>query len=527
MDTASVVEQNNMTDTGSAVDIDDKKTKAEHKAQAPEHSLPDDPGASTECEPIPGHSGAFSTTLDTPSSVPQQRQDKSNRTFLETFEDVLNSSKDMAEVGERLKMKYSEQKPAVIPGHMKTDDGSLRKVFVVYSPHVLHASNHEKEGIGLVMLRNPYKVDNEARTVSQNKGKEYTIPKEDMERAKQVIQSHSNTLWCNHSNLNIISVSSVRSKRKGAELEQCLCIVLYCSTKGVVPIGEEEFPRELDSVSIDVREGYFELGGYNTLPSSSRHRDLKMGCNIGKITKRIKNGGGSLGPLVNYNDKMSFLTCAHVLFDFNPQINYSVNAFNRIYVAQPSPGSSTASGDSCGFVQRAIFNPQLPTGIDVAVVAISDSTRKPIKGRFAMDHTFRYRNTGFKELPEYNNGSIVRNISECGTSNMVVQFGSETHLTKGSLVVDGVSVRPLSTVLGKLFSANMYCFKDQYEVEGLKSAVNMFLPGDSGSAVFMLNGTSLHCIGMSIGHMSNGSAVVTPIGALLDALGPTCRMETF
>ncbi|XP_033758067.1 uncharacterized protein LOC117340414 [Pecten maximus] len=424
MDTASVVEPNNMTDTGSAVDIDDKKTKAEHKAQAqsaidpkrkiltripggPEQGLPDDPGASTECEPIPGHSGAFSTTLDTPSSVPQQRQDnvkstkavKGNSTYFETFQDVLNSSMesvDIAEVGERLKMEYSELKPAVIPGHMKTDDGSLKKVFVVYSPHVLHASNHEKEGIGLVMLRNPYKVDNEARTVSQNKGKEYTIPKEDMEMAKQVIQSHSNTLWCNHSNLNIISVSSVRSKRKGAELEQCLCIVLYCSTKGVVPIGEEEFPRKLDSISIDVREGYFELGVYNTFPSSSRHSDLKMGCNIGKITTSIKNGGGSLGPFVNYNDKMSFLTCAHVLFDVDryPQIDYSFNKRPRIDVAQPSPGSSTASGDSCGIVQRAIFKPQSPTSIDVAVVTISDPTRQPVKGRFAMDHTYRLKKAG-------------------------------------------------------------------------------------------------------------------------------------
>ncbi|XP_033758072.1 uncharacterized protein LOC117340420 [Pecten maximus] len=287
----------------------------------------------------------------------------------------------MTEVGERLKMEYSQLKPAVVPGYKKDMNDSWGKVYVVYSPDIIHSKDLEREGIGLVMLRNPYMVDREAVSVSQNKDAGYGISKQEMGRGRQAIESHSKTLWCNHSNLNIISVSPVRSKRKGAELEQCLCIVLYCSTKGVVPIGENEFPRKLDiaeneSISIDVREGYFVFGGYNTGPGTCYHDKLKMGCNIGEVTTQVQNGGGTLGPFVQYDGRLSFLTCAHVLFDVNvsKHVDFTENGNHRVDVVQPAIGSSRPSGTPCGFVQRAIFDARTAKdiSIDVAVVEISD-----------------------------------------------------------------------------------------------------------------------------------------------------------
>ncbi|OWF50624.1 hypothetical protein KP79_PYT22781 [Mizuhopecten yessoensis] len=436
----------------------------------------------------------------------------------------------MAEVGERLKKEYRELKPSVVPGHQREANGRLARVFIVYSPKVVHVTNHIKDGIGLVMIRNPYRVDDEAMTVSNSKEVDGDSSKQDMERTNKAIESHSKTLWCNHSNLNIISVCTVRSKRKGGALEKCLCVVLYCSTKGVVPLGEKEFPSTLalgedDSIDIDVREGYFEFGGYPTKPSTNHHDKLKMGCNIGALPSQ--NGWGTLGPFVQYKGTMGFLTCAHVLFDVAHQhsVDFTDNGSNQRLVVQPATDASSKSGNPCGFVHRVNFNPSMDISIDVAVVTISDETRRPNKGRFANDHSYKYREAGFDDLPEYNNGAILPDIKKFGTSNFVVKFGSETHLTKGYLRVDGAQVRPLSTALGLPSMKAKFYMKNQYEIIGDKSGINIFQPGDSGSAVFMLEGTSLHCIGLAIGRTTHGTAVVTPIQAILAALGSDADIE--
>lgn len=247
------------------------------------------------------------------------------------------------------------------------------------------------------------------------------------------------------------------------------------------------------------------------------------------------HGRGTLGPFVKYNGRIGFLTCAHVLFDVFPTkkvdfIHNQQNQHNRVDVCQPAPGSLHPSGSVCGFVQRAIFDPQLPTSVDVAVVNIDDDSRKPLGGRFAMDYSFRFTDLGFPTLPEFNNGSSVRDPADRAVSNMVVLFGSETPITKGILKSWGAQVRSFETVLGQPSTQDKVCMKGQYEVEGIKSILDVFRLGDSGAAVFMLEGTSLHCIGMAIGHTTLGNAVVTPIGTLLDTLstgGNTCSLATF
>ncbi|XP_021376072.1 uncharacterized protein LOC110464922 [Mizuhopecten yessoensis] len=91
----------------------------------------------------------------------------------------------MAEVGKRLKSEHCKLKPAVVPGHQKEENGTWTRVFIVYSPKVVHATNHKRDGIGLVMIRNPYRVDDEAMTVSNSKEVDGGISKQDMERAKK------------------------------------------------------------------------------------------------------------------------------------------------------------------------------------------------------------------------------------------------------------------------------------------------------------------------------------------------------
>jgi len=100
-------------------------------------------------------------------------------------------------------------------------------------------------------------------------------------------------------------------------------------------------------------------------------------------------------------------------------------------------------------------------------------------------------------------------------------------LTRGRLDADGIQVRSMDTTLG-LPAGNRHCMKNQMEVKRIDFQKDLFQLGDSGSAVFtMRDDGSLECIGMAIGFISNGSAVVTPINAILGKFGPNITLANF
>jgi len=100
-------------------------------------------------------------------------------------------------------------------------------------------------------------------------------------------------------------------------------------------------------------------------------------------------------------------------------------------------------------------------------------------------------------------------------------------LTRGMLAVNGTQVRPLNVNIGQSNQQNRYEFSNQLQVVSLSHSP-FFQPGDSGSAVLIVNDDqSLECIGMAIGCSSDGSAIVTPISAILDALGPGVTLKRF
>ncbi|XP_033759260.1 uncharacterized protein LOC117341496 [Pecten maximus] len=465
------------------------------------------------------------------------------------------------ELAERLKQKHSELKPTVIPGHQRDKNGVRSRVFIVYSVSVIQADEYDFNGLGLVKLQNPYVFK---RTKYFESDINMKLSVEGAKRVGTAIQIHREMLWNNHSNLNIITGSNVKSRTNGSVVEKTACVVLYCSTKGVIPMGEDEFPRQLrinndDSIDVYVREGFFAYGGYQTSPSTSPHQTLKMGCNIGRLTPQwdarghlLPNLGGTLGPFVKYNGNDGFLTCAHVLFDIpSPThvIDFTGDINNLIEVVQPSMdstvyqyGNGGTGGAACGIVDRARFLPNLPTSVDAAVVRITDPARKPTNGQFSNERPSSYRDADFKELPEYNSGLMLkvdginrfRNLNPKTTEPViVVKFGSKTDVTKGSLCPSAADVRTLSTVLGLPNEAGMVPMINQYRVTGIYPSANFFEKGDSGSGVFIKdNNGDLHCIGMAIGTATLSdylyqAGVVTPIDAVLDELGPNLSLATF
>ncbi|XP_069106952.1 uncharacterized protein [Argopecten irradians] len=454
-------------------------------------------------------------------------------------------------VVKQLEEKYLKLDPIVITGH-RAEDKKHAPCHIVYSERVNWIS-YERDLLGCeVEIRNPYAFSEKCSITYNRKtitNTTKTLSDEDIKKAKKALSLHQTTLWEQHSNLNIITVSPVKRRRNGQDDIKKPCIVLYCTTKEFIPHGEPYFPRRLttgdgDVIDVDVLEGYFLSSGYNSLPSNHFHDKLKMGCDIGKITPEYDTKGnllpplgGTLGPFVRFKDKIGFLTCAHVLFDLpNGYIDFRDNGTNKAEIVQPSPDSSLAfSAGPCGHVHRAIFNPSLDPSIDVAVVELTESTRIPDKGQFANAKKSTYVKAGFAELPEYNSGSIERDPIRCINKwgyLEVYKFGSTTDVTKGTLAKTGISVRtPRKLQLPN--NGKKIIVQNQFQVIGSDPTWKFLDLGDSGSPVFMKSDTGeLILIGMGIGTAFLGAgvypvAVVTPIGDIMDTLGDEYSIASF
>ncbi|XP_033731478.1 uncharacterized protein LOC117321117 [Pecten maximus] len=268
----------------------------------------------------------------------------------------------------------------------------------------------------------------------------------------------------------------------------------------------------------DVHKGYFRQRKYDTLPSTAFHHSLKMGCSIGGL---LNPTSCTLGPFVKFDNKIGFLTCAHALFDIGStfqDIDYQYDGIDAIQIIQPACDSPIFNRPPCGHVRRAIFKPQLITSIDVAVIEITDPSRIPVSGQFTNTRHSSYINAGFEELPEFNSGLVERDVQGLDIGHPLYMFGSSSDITRGVLHTYGVSLASGATAMN-----NQCVFRSTYPTK------TPFAMDDSGSGVFTIYpGTDeLVCIGMAIGITSYADVVVTPIGAILEALGPQYSIASF
>lgn len=133
--------------------------------------------------------------------------------------------------------------------------------------------------------------------------------------------------------------------------------------------------------------------------------------------------------------------------------------------------------------------------------------------------------SGYKTdaYPNYANGKVRRDIRETDLDLPVIKSGSTTGLTRSYFKLDGAEVRICNegNILG-MKDAEPIVMKGQYEIVAGTKHSPFFIPGDSGSAVFLREpDQSLVCIGIAIGITSYDTTVVTPIGSVLDSLGLT------
>ncbi|XP_069109529.1 uncharacterized protein [Argopecten irradians] len=373
---------------------------------------------------------------------------------------------------------------------------SFDRIHVTISPSL-------KASIDLKTIR---KATQESKTVDVYIGNSLDLPLIDRKRLFNVIDKYSEELMEKHSNLNWMDVSPVLSHQTW--LEETPCIVIYCSCKGIRPLDEEVFPRELDGVKVDVREGFCSL--FSVTDPKEYNDPLRTGISIGG---KEMEGCGSLGTFVHEaEDKKSvgFLTCQHVFS--SPEIGKSV--------VQPSLDHYKSNTDPektiCGKIRSMCMKPVeyngKEIGVDVAYVAIDNRIPKEFE---------------FPDIPESmitehlqqnprRMGQPILHLDNNHIGLTIYKLGQATGLTKGTLG----AVRALVN-----FGMDER-FKNVYQVSNKDKAAAE--PGDSGCSVFIANKNTLSVIGLLLGGTGDCKTFfVIPIGAALQALEPKLEIHEF
>ena len=164
-------------------------------------------------------------------------------------------------------------------------------------------------------------------------------------------------LFTNHSNLNMVSISKIKSKRFGREYHSIsneTCITLYCDHKGLIPIGENEFPSQIGEHPTDVREGYCSLASNElTHGETIKRPDL--------------NKTGTIGGFVDLpNGRKGFLTCAHVLHTLDELKDHSFKIDEHVVQVKDS------RENRIGKIKEAVFitGRQSEVSVDAALIQI-------------------------------------------------------------------------------------------------------------------------------------------------------------
>jgi hypothetical protein len=157
-------------------------------------------------------------------------------------------------------------------------------VLVIDSHAPIEEQIYEDEGKVFDIVCRLWKFPSPEGAIVSRLDYDKNIPEIMLRNMEGCLMDVSRTLFENHSNLEVVSVSAHRSQRNGDKLTLEPCIVLYCSCKGVIPVGEKEFPTEINMVKTDVREGFFYLfpndGFFKR--ATDKLDPLRIGASIGR-----------------------------------------------------------------------------------------------------------------------------------------------------------------------------------------------------------------------------------------------------
>jgi hypothetical protein len=213
-----------------------------------------------------------------------------------------------------------------------------------------------------LVLKSVLHVPNEASSVFKS------IPVFKKAGLPTVTEDEAKELFRKHSNLTMISASPYKSigYSKGRHrIVEKLCISLLCIHKGYIPYGEEQFPKKIGEVEVDVQEGYCYFGTQRSLESG------------GHVKRKV--GSGSIGGFVDLpNNKVGLITCAHVVFSSDELLNgqfldtsiIEVEAFDKRHHSFSVCGKCiTAKFPQCKVIgQPALASDSSNASVDAALI---------------------------------------------------------------------------------------------------------------------------------------------------------------
>ena len=374
-------------------------------------------------------------------------------------------------------------------------------------------------------------VSSEAKDImDMENDKNLTFTSQEQENIRKCIAKHSKRLMDKHSNLKIVSASKIRSKNYNTPEQNTKfenCIVLYVDVKGIIPFNEDVFPTFLESdgtkFPVDVREGYFTLDTNPAAPGEYQAQ-LTMGC---KITNEY-NQSATLGAVVRLpGGKVGALTCWHMFNterafeDYQKDVLHHRNLKTDVY--QPSVheqnrfGKIVAAYDTSG--------DENDIGVDAGLIEITDTNRTPQSGGFPK--TYKIYSDAFSQTEiklEFNSGDMFTSFEEVSNKSKwtVIKFGAETGMTTGRLRMVGAAVSTESS---------RRQLHQQIEIEPKPGSGKFSEPGDSGSPVFLIqqldDASPMYAVGMHIGSTSFGTAIASPIWAVLKGLELPVQLLSF
>ncbi|XP_061193734.1 uncharacterized protein LOC133201963 [Saccostrea echinata] len=339
------------------------------------------------------------------------------------------------------------------------------------------------------------------------------------ETLPQISEKKARVLFQRHSNLTMISVSPCKSigfSKGNHRVVKKPCILFLCLHKGYIPYGEEEFPRQIGDVEVDVQEGFCNFGNGEL---------LEMG---GDIRRKGSKNVGSIGGFVSLpGSKIGLITCAHVVLSLKELEKREIDPLNEVEAFI----NSAHSYKVCGKVVHAEFpKPEVSgvhspreSSVDAALIELASPSSvagyRTVTGEQLLSAGFQ------TDKPPKFHGEIIpmHNLPNL-VSGSVVKYGATTGLTLGCLFNECMHVRinyedklKLSDILGSSNSPCDIVVYNQMEIESLRG--QFFELGDSGSFVFCINqDDTISCIGMAIGYTSRGACLVTPIENVLKSL---------
>ncbi|XP_060574487.1 uncharacterized protein LOC132732137 [Ruditapes philippinarum] len=272
--------------------------------------------------------------------------------------------------------------------------------------------------------------ERKVETKNQSDGKVF-------EQLRKCINKNADDLFKRHSNLNVILPSLKKSfgyKSGQHKIIEEPCIALFVTAKGLIPLAEERFKKDIDGFRTDVFGGEFEpyFGGPNEF-----HEHLKIGL---AIQANIENGSiGTLGGFIEHPQHgLCGITCAHVIYTLDELKMIKENTPFKMdkLVHQPTVCHSPAFGR----VVLVVYNEgdDIMSGMEVAIFSIRD--RKPKDGSFPK--VLNDIQAGFDDDHPlcFNSGDICE-MANIKPRTEVYKLGMSSGITRGSFELQGAAVR--------------------------------------------------------------------------------------